>query len=87
MGLLKPVRDPENGYRSYGTEQVDRLQQILFCREMDISLEDIPRLISVPVVERHAGEQSGLRLYGGDDPFPAIVHPRDKAPCTGLSGA
>lgn len=28
MGLLKPVRDPENAYRLYGAEQVDRLQQI-----------------------------------------------------------
>ena len=32
IDLLKPARIARNGYRIYGQEQVDRLQQILFYR-------------------------------------------------------
>ena len=34
IGLLKPSRVAENGYRFYGTEEVDRLQDILYYRAM-----------------------------------------------------
>lgn len=40
IGLLKPAR-AENGYRLYGPQQVDRLQEILFYRQMDLPLEEI----------------------------------------------
>jgi DNA-binding transcriptional MerR regulator len=45
IGLLKPTRVGENGYRYYGEESVLRLQQILFYRELDIPLEDIKKII------------------------------------------
>src|SRR5689334_488282 len=41
IGLLKPSRVGENGYRYYGEESVLLLQQILFYRELDLPLEDI----------------------------------------------
>ncbi len=41
IGLLKPFRINEVGYRIYGQKEVDRLQQILFYRELDVSLKDI----------------------------------------------
>lgn len=41
IGLLKPTRVGENGYRYYGEEALLRLQQILFYRELDLPLEDI----------------------------------------------
>jgi DNA-binding transcriptional MerR regulator len=44
VGLLCPMR-LENGYRSYGPEDVDRLQLILFYREMDMPLDEIGRLL------------------------------------------
>ena len=34
IGLLRPERVTQAGYRMYGPEQVDRLQQILFFREL-----------------------------------------------------
>jgi len=46
IGLLTPRRISSNGYRIYGSGEVDRLQQILFYREMGMALEEIGRLLS-----------------------------------------
>ena len=45
IGLLKPTRVGENGYRYYGEEALLRLQQILFYRELDLPLEDIKKIM------------------------------------------
>ncbi len=45
IGLLSPERISSNGYRIYGQLQVDLLQQILFFRELGISLEEIKEII------------------------------------------
>jgi len=41
IGLLMPESVAENGYRYYGDKELKRLQQILFYRELDFSLESI----------------------------------------------
>lgn len=41
VGLLFPNRIGENGYRYYTEKEMERLQQILFYRELDFSLEQI----------------------------------------------
>ena len=41
IGLLMPERIAENGYRYYGDKELERLQQILFYRELDFSLGKI----------------------------------------------
>ncbi|MGE5379895.1 MAG: MerR family transcriptional regulator [Methylocystaceae bacterium] len=48
VGLLKPARINSSGYRIYGLAEVDRLQQILFYRELGMGLENISELISSP---------------------------------------
>jgi DNA-binding transcriptional MerR regulator len=48
IGLLKPVRYNASGYRVYGEGELLRLQQILFFRELDISLSDIASIINNP---------------------------------------
>lgn len=48
IGILKPARISSCGYRIYGQKEVNRLQQILFYREMDVSLEDIKRILDSP---------------------------------------
>lgn len=48
MGLLVPERSPDNGYRLYGAEQVNTLQQILFYRELGMGLEDIAAILRSP---------------------------------------
>lgn len=41
INLLKPSRINTSGYRIYGQTEVDRLQQILFYRSLDMKLETI----------------------------------------------
>lgn len=48
IGILKPARVSSSGYRIYGREQVDRLQQILFYRELEIGLDEIKEIIDSP---------------------------------------
>lgn len=48
FGILKPARINSSGYRIYGQAEVDRLQQILFYRELGLSLEGIKELITAP---------------------------------------
>jgi DNA-binding transcriptional MerR regulator len=60
IGLLTPVRTASNGYRIYGQAQVDRLQQILFYRELDVSLEEIGRLLDAPDYQPETALQSHL---------------------------
>lgn len=52
IGLLRPARARENGYRLYGAQEVDRLQQILLYREMGLPLEDIRRILDAPDFDR-----------------------------------
>jgi MerR family transcriptional regulator, thiopeptide resistance regulator len=47
-GLLKPRFRSANGYRQYDEAAVVRLQQILFFRELDFSLEEIKTIMSRP---------------------------------------
>ena len=46
IGILKPARINSSGYRIYGKAEVDRLQQILFYRELGVSLESIMDILS-----------------------------------------
>lgn len=48
IGILKPARINSSGYRIYGPAEVDRLQQILFYRELGVSLEEIKEIITSP---------------------------------------
>lgn len=48
IGILKPARINSSGYRIYGQKEVDRLQQILFYRELGVSLEDIQKIVTDP---------------------------------------
>lgn len=41
LGLLMPESIAENGYRYYGDRELQQLQQILFYRELDFTLEKI----------------------------------------------
>jgi DNA-binding transcriptional MerR regulator len=45
IGILKPARINSSGYRIYGKQEVDLLQQILFYRELGISLDSIRNIV------------------------------------------
>lgn len=48
IGLLKPERDSSNEYRRYGEEELLRLQQIMFFRELELPLEEIRNILDDP---------------------------------------
>lgn len=62
IGLLSPTRANKNGYRTYGEEDLLKLQQILFFRELEFPLEDIKRILSSPGFDIRAalGDQRNL---------------------------
>ena len=45
IGLLKPSRIGESGYRFYGEKELDLLQQILFYRERGFDLKQIQKVL------------------------------------------
>lgn len=68
IGLLKPRRVNSSGYRIYGRGEVDRLQQILFFRELAFPLEEIKEILDSPgfsveaALLRHREELQAERL-------------------------
>ena len=48
IGLLLPAHIGGNGYRSYGPDELVRLQQILFFRELEFPLDRIRALLDRP---------------------------------------
>lgn len=59
-GILKPRRTTEAGYRLYGPEEVDRLQSILFYKELGLELEAVREILDAPDFDRTAALQSHL---------------------------
>ncbi|MCM3612038.1 MerR family transcriptional regulator [Planococcus sp. MERTA32b] len=59
IGLLEPARKNSSGYRIYGREEVDKLQQILFYRELGMDLDSIQKIISNPSFDG----PSALRMH------------------------
>ncbi len=52
IGLLAPMKVTEAGYRVYGEREVNLLQQILYFRELDVSLMDIKIILDSPSFNR-----------------------------------
>ena len=52
IGILKPARINSSGYRIYGQAEVDRLQQILFYRELGVGLDSIREIVTSPSFDR-----------------------------------
>ncbi|HBG75050.1 MAG: MerR family transcriptional regulator [Chloroflexi bacterium GWB2_49_20] len=48
ISILKPTSLGSNGYRYYGEEALIKLQQILFYRELELSLDGIRRIMDNP---------------------------------------
>lgn len=48
IGILKPARINSSGYRIYGEEEIDILQQILFYKELGINLDAIKSILEDP---------------------------------------
>lgn len=46
IGILKPARMNSSGYRIYGQDEVNKLQQIMFYRELGVNLDMIKDIIT-----------------------------------------
>ena len=60
IGLLRPARVASSGYRIYGRQEVDRLQLILFYRELGLPLPEIAALLDAPDSRPQAALESHL---------------------------
>jgi DNA-binding transcriptional MerR regulator len=62
IGLLQPSSRSAAGYRLYEQDDLLRLQQILFFRELDFPLEDIRRILDHPGFDRVQALESHRRM-------------------------
>ena len=53
IGLLKPSDITDSGYRKYSSEDLERLQQILFFRELDFPLNEIKEIMLNPNYDKN----------------------------------
>ena len=62
IGLVAPATRSEAGYRLYGHEDVARLQEVLFFRELGFALDEIATIVSDPGYDRRRAleRQRGL---------------------------
>lgn len=60
IGLLCPARIAANDYRIYGKKEVDLLQQILFYRELGVSLKEIHQILNDPDFDKARALESHL---------------------------
>ncbi|OOC04757.1 MerR family transcriptional regulator [Amycolatopsis azurea] len=62
IGLLSPSGRTAAGYRSYSDDDLERLQRVLFYRELGMGLETIAKVIDDPGVDalEHLRRQRGL---------------------------
>lgn len=44
--LIRPGRNVKNGYRDYSREDIDKIKKIAYLRTLDISVEEIGKIIS-----------------------------------------
>jgi DNA-binding transcriptional MerR regulator len=58
LGLIKPAARSAVGYRLYSMNDLERLQQVMFYKELAFDLDRIRKLLSDPAVDR----RQALRL-------------------------
>lgn len=62
IGLLKPQSVTDAGYRLYGEEELQKLQQILFFRELDFPLQEIRQILSDADFDRRTALRNHMEL-------------------------
>jgi DNA-binding transcriptional MerR regulator len=78
IGLLKPAHVGANGYRYYGRDELLRLQQILFHRELGFPLDEIRQVLNAPEFDRVAALRAHReRLMGEVRRYRRLLHTLD----------
>lgn len=62
IGLLTPAAHTAAGYRLYGEQDLLRLQQMLFFRELDLPLGEIKTVLADPALDRVAALREHRRV-------------------------
>lgn len=62
IGLLKPTRVTEAGYRLYDDAALERLQQIMLYRELEFSLKDIRQILESSDFDRNRVLEQQIEL-------------------------
>ena len=62
IGLLKPTELTDAGYRLYDRKALQKLQEIMFFRELELPLEDIKKIMDNPNYDREQVLLSHKRL-------------------------
>ncbi len=60
--LIPDYVDDGNGYRYYGERALSRMQEIMFYRELNFSLDEIARILSSPDYDKTAALKSQRKL-------------------------
>jgi DNA-binding transcriptional MerR regulator len=64
IGLLRPAETAESGYRLYSEDDLARLQEILFFKELDFSLAEIRAIMASPAYKRDEALAAQKDLLG-----------------------
>lgn len=62
VGLLKPSSYSQAGYRLYGDDDLERLQQILFFKELDFSLKGIKEILDSEDFDKEEALKEQIKL-------------------------
>lgn len=62
IGLLKPQKYTESGYRLYDDTALERLQQILLFKELEFPLKEIKEIIDAPTFDRSKALEQQIEL-------------------------
>ena len=62
IGLFRPTSVSQSGYRLYSNADLERLQQVLFFRELGFGLEEIKAIVNSPTFDRKQALVSHRRL-------------------------
>lgn len=65
LGLLRPSGRSEAGYRLYHERDVERLQQVLFFRALELPLDEIARIMSDPDFDVGAALRMQRQMLSG----------------------
>ena len=87
IGLVVPAGRTNSGYRTYGYREVERLQEVLFFRELGFSLETIRDIVGRPSYNRHAAlEQQRELLEQRADRLLEMIDAVDRAAAAQRTG-
>ena len=74
IGLLKPIKRSEAGYRLYNRQCILRLQQILFFKELGFSLDETKEFLDTPGFDYlEALEAHRKKLLGKSEHFKKLA--------------